>query len=75
MKNTLIYQLATKAAENAVNNLQSFEKEMYTGTGGENGCYYVCSLRNNIIDTYYEEYSEEIPTQILFDELADAMVL
>lgn len=73
---SFIYQLATESAENAVNNLSDHDKHAYTGYGeDEPGMYSICGLRDQIIETYYDEYSDSKPTPELFEELADAMVI
>ena len=67
-------QKARAAAENAVNNLQDDDRQMYTGCIDCPAIYTVSGLAEQILDTWYEE-NETDPTFEDLENLAFDLVL
>ena len=67
-------QKARTAAENAVNNLQSDDREMYTGCIDCEAIYSVSGLAEQILDEWYAENESE-PTYSDLESLAFDLVL
>ena len=70
-----IEELATEAADQAVNNLQPNDQALYRGEHDHDAIYSLCGLRNQIIEEYYNCYSHKKPTTSLFEDIAHDCVL
>ena len=66
-------QKARTTAEVAVNNLQSDDREMYTGCEDSPAIYSVCGLAEQILDEWYAENESE-PTYSDLESLAFDLV-
>jgi hypothetical protein len=73
MKTTnTIKEMATKAANNAIKN--NCDSVMYSGDFADDAIYSVSGLIDDILETYFDDYSDQKPTQSLFDDLAFDLV-
>jgi len=70
-----VKEMAKMAAFKAVDNLQEFEKQMYFGDGDDEAIYSVKGLAEQIIEDFHDVYPGQKPTQAIFDDLADQLVL
>ena len=70
-----VKEMARKAAFKAVDNLREDDKLMYFGDGESEAIYSVNGLASQIIEDFFDCHPDQKPTQAIFDDLADQLVL
>ena len=71
---TELDRMAVRAAREAVNESHPFTQEEYYGDRFHPGVSTIEGLAEEVVDLYYEEYSNRKPTFKLFKEIAEELI-